>query len=213
VGSQSQEGYGSGGIPHAYLIGPDGMVAWHGHPARLQDSAIQALLRKAQKFYLPETAPEVKSAADAFKKGKLSKAEQLAKKIEHRDATHIAERVEALRKSWKGQVEKSIQAGAYADAAAVCARIKKHFAGGEAAKWAADQEKKIKTDPQIKKDKKALKALIPLAETSVKLRRADEKGRKELIKDLRRYVKKYEGTKPAELAGHILTKLENPGRK
>ncbi|MHC4338852.1 MAG: hypothetical protein ACYSX0_01380 [Planctomycetota bacterium] len=213
VGTHSRDGYGSGGIPHAYLIGPDGTVAWHGHPARLQDSEIQSLLRKAQKFYLDPTGPEVKAAADAFRKGKLSKAEQLAKAMEHRDATYIAERVEALRKGWKGQVEKSIQAGSYDDAAEVCARIKKHFAGGEAAKWAADQEKKLKSDPQIKKDRKALKALVPLAEESVKLRRGDEKGRQELMKKVRKYTEKYEGTKPAELAGHILTKLENPGKK
>jgi hypothetical protein len=213
VGLHDRAGWGSGGIPHAYLVGPDGVVAWEGHPARLQDKLIQALLRKAEKFYLKETDPAVKAAADAYRKGKLVKAEQLAKGTRHPDGEHIAQRVEALRKGWKGQVEKSIQAGAYEDAADVCARIKKHFAGGEAAQWAAEQEKLIKSDPAIKKDKKAFKALFPIAEESIALRKSDEKGRQDLIKKVRKYIKKHEGTRSAELAGKILARLENPGAK
>ena len=33
VGFQSDQAYGVTGIPHAFLIGRDGKLLWHGHPA------------------------------------------------------------------------------------------------------------------------------------------------------------------------------------
>lgn len=45
VSTDALAAYGGGGIPHAYLIGADGVVAWHGHPASLPQEELERLLR------------------------------------------------------------------------------------------------------------------------------------------------------------------------
>jgi thiol-disulfide isomerase/thioredoxin len=42
-GSTSGEAYGVNGIPHAFVIGPDGKIAWDGHP---MDAAMAPLVTK-----------------------------------------------------------------------------------------------------------------------------------------------------------------------
>ncbi|HEV3026355.1 MAG TPA: TlpA disulfide reductase family protein [Planctomycetota bacterium] len=42
-GSTSGEAYGVTGIPHAFVIGPDGKIAWDGHP---MDAAMAPLVTK-----------------------------------------------------------------------------------------------------------------------------------------------------------------------
>lgn len=42
------EAYGVTGIPHVFLIDVDGKIAWSGHPARLEESTITDLLKKAR---------------------------------------------------------------------------------------------------------------------------------------------------------------------
>ncbi|MHC5050402.1 MAG: peroxiredoxin family protein, partial [Planctomycetota bacterium] len=48
--AKKTQDYGSGGIPHAYLISPAGKVVWDGHPAALQNGQIEKLLRKTKDF-------------------------------------------------------------------------------------------------------------------------------------------------------------------
>lgn len=42
-GSTSGEDYGVNGIPHAYVIGPDGTIKWDGHP---MDEAMASTVKK-----------------------------------------------------------------------------------------------------------------------------------------------------------------------
>jgi len=37
--------YGVNGIPHAFLIGKDGKLLWHGHPMQLTDAIINSALK------------------------------------------------------------------------------------------------------------------------------------------------------------------------
>ena len=44
--STSLEDYGINGIPHAFLIGPDGRILWHGHPAQQEmETALLSALK------------------------------------------------------------------------------------------------------------------------------------------------------------------------
>lgn len=45
-GSTSQKDYGVNGIPHAFIIGPDGLIKWEGHPADKDfESTIESLAK------------------------------------------------------------------------------------------------------------------------------------------------------------------------
>ncbi|NOZ22182.1 MAG: TlpA family protein disulfide reductase [Planctomycetes bacterium] len=46
---RTNKAYGIRSIPTAYLIGPDGIVVWEGHPMSLKESDIEAVLEKVEK--------------------------------------------------------------------------------------------------------------------------------------------------------------------
>jgi len=46
VGPDIGNDYDVRGIPHVYIIGVDGRVAWHGHPARLSDEIVERELER-----------------------------------------------------------------------------------------------------------------------------------------------------------------------
>ncbi len=45
VGCKSSGQYGVSGIPHAFVIGKDGKIAWEGHPMSGLDKAIEAAIK------------------------------------------------------------------------------------------------------------------------------------------------------------------------
>lgn len=46
VGTDIGNAYGVSGIPHVFVIGHDGKIFWHGHPAELKDEVIDQALAK-----------------------------------------------------------------------------------------------------------------------------------------------------------------------
>ena len=76
------EAFGQGGIPHAFIVGKDGNVIWHGHPMMGMDRTLEQVIagkydiesaKKADKAraLLPEYAKAVTSAGDAAAAAKL----------------------------------------------------------------------------------------------------------------------------------------------
>ena len=60
--------HGEHGIPHAFVIGTDGVIVWHGHPAR---PALIDNLREVVKSLPPRASPAGKSSdSKAIKEGK-----------------------------------------------------------------------------------------------------------------------------------------------
>jgi hypothetical protein len=206
--AKKTEGYGSGGIPHAYLISPDGKVVWDGHPASLSNGQVEKLLRKTKDFYVRKVAPEVKPAAAAFTKGNLVKAQKLANAIKDRegvgrgavaDAEYVLARVEAMRTAWTRRVENGTKAGLYLDVFDTLGKIQKHFPGTEEAQAAATKLAELKADPNVKRELKASKALDKLVQRKTK---AGTSGKKldAVRKKVEKFIKKYDGTKAAERA-------------
>lgn len=67
-------GYQTAGIPHAWLISPDGKIAWEGHPAELKSDQIEEHLkgvRLTPQFKLPK---ELKKAQGLLDKSQLGSA-------------------------------------------------------------------------------------------------------------------------------------------
>jgi hypothetical protein len=206
--AKKTEDYGSGGIPHAYLIAPDGKVVWDGHPAALQNGQIEKLLRKTKDFYVRKVAPEVKPAAAAFSKGNLVEAHRLATAIKDKegagreavaDAEYVLARVDTMRTAWKRRVENGTHAGRYLDVFDTLGKIQKHFPGTEDAQAAATKLAELKADPNVKLELKASKSLDKLVQQKTK---AGSNGKKldALRKKVEKFIRKHEGTKAAERA-------------
>jgi hypothetical protein len=206
--AKKTQDYGSGGIPHAYLISPAGKVVWDGHPASLQNGQIEKLLRKTKDFYCRKVVAEVKPAAAAFSKGKLVEARKLATAIKDKegagreavaDAEYVLARVDAMRTAWKRKVENGTHAGLYPDVFDTLVKIQKHLPGTEEAQAAATKMAELKADPNVKLELKASKSLDKLVQQKAKAG-ANDKKLDALRKRVEKFIKKYEGTKAAERA-------------
>lgn len=205
-----QTPYGSGGIPHAYLVAPDGTVAWEGHPASLSEGEIEKHLKKVKDFYLRPLDAALKSASAAFQKGDLGAAESLAKdgsREAEADAQHILGRVEKYRAYWKREVEEGEKIGSYDRVFAALDLVSKHFKGTVDATWADTHEKELKADPAVKKELAASKELDKIAAEKAE---AGTRAKKiaEVADRLEKFLKKHEGLKTAERAKQMLEGLK-----
>jgi len=206
-----QAGWGSGGIPHAYLVGPDGVVVWEGHPAELQEGVIEDATRKAKDFYVRKVVAEVKPAAAAFEKGKLSEAKALAEAAKAKggrgveeDADYILRRVAETLAFWNRTVETSSAEGQYGDVFDALGKIQKHCPGGEEATAAAAKEKELKADPAVLAELDAWKKLDRLIEESQRAE-GDEKKLKAVAKKLEKFLEANGSSKAAKRARQVLS--------
>ena len=213
--SKKTQAYGTGGIPHAYLVAPDGKVVWDGHPARLSGGQIEKLLRKTRDFYVRKVVPQLKPAATAFTKGKLAEAEKLADRVRESasdnavidDAKYVIERVATVRNAWNARIESGTKAGIYADVIAALRQNQKHIAGTRAAEAATANNAALQADPAVKAELKASKALEKLYKENEKA--SSRKKKQALAKRVRKFQKKYAGTKAAERAERFLRALRS----
>jgi hypothetical protein len=209
------EGYGGGGIPHAYLIAPDGLVAWEGHPASLQEGQVEDVVRQARDFYVRKVAAELKPAAAAFEKGKLAEAKALAEAAKAKgggreveaDADYVLARVTATVASWNRTVEKGAEDGLYTEVFDALAKIQKHYPGTDEATAAAAKDKELKADPVVARELDAAKKLEKIMEDA---RRAegDEKKLKGVAKKLEKFIEAYPTSKASKRAQQLLDGMQ-----
>jgi hypothetical protein len=210
-----QSAYGGGGIPHAYLIGPDGVVVWEGHPSELQDGRIEDACRKTRDFYARKVASELKPAASAFEKGKLSEAKALAEAAKAKgagnreveaDADYLVLRVGEMVAFWKRTIDGATEAGRYGDVFDTLAKIRKHYPDSEEATAAEAKEKELKADPLVQREMDAWKKLEKI-ESDIQRAEGDEKKLKGITKKLESFVEKYPSAKAAKRAQQLLAAI------
>jgi len=209
--SKDRSAYGGGGIPHAYLIGPDGVVLWEGHPASLAEGDIEKATRRTKDFYVRKVAAELKPAASAFEKGKLNEAKALAEAAKAKgggaevdaDADYILARVNQFLGFWNKTVETASADGRYDDVLDALEKIQKHYPGTDEATAAATKEKDLKADPTVKTELDAWKKLDKLIE-NVQDAKGDAKKLKPLQKKLESFLESYGSTKAAKRAQQVL---------
>jgi len=197
--------YGGGGIPHAYLIGPDGIVLWDGHPGSLPEEEVEKALLHT--FTLREVAPELKPAAAAFEKGKFSDAKSLAEAAKAKggrgveeDADYIVGRVNDIVAGWQQTAEKREDT---LDALEALDMIQSHCPGTEEATAAAAKEKELRADPAVKAELDAWKKLDKLIE-SVRKAEGDAKKLKPIQKKLEKFIEANGTSKVAKRAQQVL---------
>ncbi len=119
LGSRSDDVYGVGGIPHAWVIDPSGKVTWHGHPASGLDGALERQLRETPPSLMD---PKAKAAClklldqvdAAMGEKNYRVASVLLRKLERpEDDAEVETRVEAVREKL-GEVAEAGLAGAEA---------------------------------------------------------------------------------------------------
>lgn len=171
VGPDIGDAYGVSGIPHVFVIDPDGKVAWHGHPASMQESVITAALKNvrmsaspAPRFAKPATAEKVARVEAVIASGKVGAGvKSLEKLSDDKDAATASSAKTTLEAiaAWKtkvdGEITKQREAGEMYGAAELAASLATSYAGHDEAKTYQAQAVELKKDPGYAAGKEFLK--------------------------------------------------------
>ncbi len=178
VGANIGDAYGVTGIPHVFLIDPDGKIAWSGHPSGLQESTITALLKKAHppgpaapRFATPSTQPKVAALEKEAASGKVGSAlkglEKLAADGSKVDvataATAATTTIAAWRTTMEQQIARQQTEGDLYAAAQTAGALAEAYKGGTDAKMLKDAAAALEKDPlyAVGKEFQALKKSTP----------------------------------------------------
>jgi hypothetical protein len=188
---------------------------WDGHPAHLPDDQLEDALRRARDFYLRKVVSELKPAAAAFEKGKLSEASTLAaaakanaggnREVEA-DADYVVSRVSATVAIWKRTIDGASTDGRYDRVFDALGKIQKHCPGTEEATAAAAKDKELKADPAVQADLEASKKLDKLVEDAQRAK-GDDKKLKGVAKKLEKFIEANGTAKAAKRAQQLLDAL------
>lgn len=198
--------YKTSGIPHAWLVAPDGKIAWEGHPGNLKDADFEEHLGKVvlvPQFSLPK---ELRSAQKDLNSGNytagLKALESFAKKAKPTQteaqtaATQAMEEVKTYGETRLKTVDELAKAREYGEAQSILKSLEKAFKGHELGDKASSTLKAWKEDKAIKLelDGAAILEKADLAEAAKQYPQAAQ-----LIAQVAS-GKKYEGTKVRETA-------------
>lgn len=161
VGADIGDAYGVSGIPHVFVIDPDGKVAWHGHPAGLQESTITALLKNVRmsaspspRFAKPATVEKVARVEASIAAGKVGAGVKALEKLaDDKDAATASsakaslETIAAWKKKVDDEIAKQRQTGDVYSAAELAASVAASYAGHDEAKAYQTQVAEMKKDP------------------------------------------------------------------
>ena len=205
------EAYGIKGFPTHIVIGPDGLVYGEGMPS---ESVIEELLKGAT------LTPKVPDGAQFEPLRQMWKKQEHGKLRDFLDKQLALPTIEAsLREVYQGQrdaltkrdeaqVARSERLGQgpdFTQAEVQLEKIEKVWKGFAAADAARKQLARFATDPKIKKEIGAGKALAKLY-GSFDVTKISQ--RKKLVEALAGFVKKYEGTEAASQAQEQLTRMQ-----
>lgn len=196
---------GGNGLPYAFVVGPDGKVAWQGR------SGYAAVIEKElERIKYPglgklEVAPELEKAAVKFGGGDYAGARDEALKTKEKeagneaavaDADFIIKRVEARVAGLRARIDDAKSKRRYHEAVAMLEDLSgKGYKGMEESDKAAEELKELKKDKDVKAELKAWSDLAKVLEANEKAK-SDVDKKKNLIK----FVEKNEGMAAAEEA-------------
>ena len=174
--------------PQLYLIDPEGVVVWQGHPMLFGAGHVERLLPAVREFLIEGKG----ESADAFRSGRLSEASL--------DET-LRPRVDALLDYWKGQVALGRDLQRYAQVFSSLERIQRHFPGSPHAAWAADTKRELQSDANVRRERAAESKLSGLRDRARRARK--EREVEAVARDLKRLV----DSRPAPSCGPEAARL------
>ncbi len=161
VGENIGDVYGVTGIPHVYIIDPDGKVAWHGHPASLDEKVVSDLLKNvrlsaspAPAFATPSKVAKVAKLEESIALGKVGAGvKALEKLVADKDpsaaeaAKTSLETISVWKTALDADITKMREKGDVFGAAELAASAATSYAGSDAAKSYQDLAAELKKDP------------------------------------------------------------------
>lgn len=216
--------YSTGGVPSAYLIGPDGTVLWQGHPAGLSNGDIEDHLKDVEKdnrlttwaFTLEKTLPPVPEKLSSAKKllqkmkfgAALKKVESGMARMEGEEKTQAEALCEFIANPGKADLEKAqglVEKGRIYTAFLLYGKVEERYKGHDIAKQAKDAAKALEKD---KANKTEIKAGEKLAEIKVELR--GERNPEKHIEALEALTsKKYADTVAGKQAAELIEQAKS----
>lgn len=210
-GSQTKGKYGVNGIPATFLVGPDGKLAWSGHPSELNDSVLEAALKGAKPRsggifgFTPNTAAEGRVAQQLklIEDGKLGKAlaalstiaqDAKATEGEKSSAAALTAEIEGHVASLMNQCERQVKSLDVLRAVKVYEAVAKEFGTAQLGVDAKSKLDAIKADEKLSKELAAAEAFEKTKDSAAKLKGA--KARDKWVE----FAQKYKGTRAAERA-------------
>lgn len=210
-GGKTTRAYGVRGYPTAFVIDPDGAIAWRGHPADEDGlvSAVRDALKTAVFVALPEDPPKrlEKAVAEAAK-GHYGKACTIASRYAHdadealaEAARDLAEDIDVLVEKQLERAERRVKHGAYHDAVSGLRHVETMLEGCNHEDAIHERIHDIETLPEAKDDLAAGRSLEKILKKIGSVKPAQAAAR------LRSLLKEYPETAVADRAREILENL------
>lgn len=197
--------YTGSGVPRSWLVGPDGIIVWKGHPASLQEPMLEEQLKKVEDTKLRDVVPalapakadyEKKNYGDAWVKVQKVLSNEKAPEAEQRDAQYLSDEIAKRAESALAQAEAKASSRQFAGAIQKLKEIALRFKGTPWEKTANEKKKKaIEADPDAKREIEAQAVLDKLLAQEKRIKKVKDK--KKFISNFLTFVKKYEGTQAA----------------
>jgi hypothetical protein len=202
--------YSGSSVPRTYLIGPDGMVAWHAHIAALTEDALEAQYARARWFDVKSLPRKSKTAAKAARELRFGAATKEAKKLiddqyaTDKDKSILAEieRYHAFQMKVVTALEKDLDWGI---ALKRVERMREIYKGTAVEEDVEKEWRKLDANPRVAYVAEAERLLgLILEKTDIRKKRDLESG----LNELRLFVGDYDQTKPAERARTWIKEFE-----
>ena len=220
--------YSTGGVPSAYLIAPDGTVAWQGHPGSLTDDQIETELKKVEKtdrvstwaFTLSRQLPEIPEGLISIKKmlekqkfgAALKKVESTVGSLEGDEKTAGEALRDWIAKSGESTMEKAaglVRDGQIYAAYLLYGEVEERFKSHSIAKQAKSAAGALKKGKETKNEIKASEKL-----EKIKKEMRDERKPEDKLDCLKPLLsKKYAETLAGKTAAKMAAELETQVKK
>lgn len=213
VGANSTAGsaYGVSGIPHSFLIAPDGTLAWHGHPSEVNKALLKTVLKGAKKpaggmlgvktdFKVDPRAAKAQSLmvdgklADALRELAAIEADAKSTDAQKTDAKALRDAINRQAGNLATTAENLAKAKDVGRALSVYDTLAKELASIDAGVDAKKKADAIRADSKLMAEFEASKAFDKLKEQVKPLATDKQKGKYE------EFAKKYAGTKAGDRA-------------
>jgi len=210
TGSSVDSSYGIKAFPTAYVIAPDGTVAWARGSSRSKEEVIRELLPSAV-MVQPLEGKQYRSINKELANRNLGKAYKLVQRALEKTPgdtalTSCRTSLEGIFEAQLQGVDAAVKGGAFADALRSCERLEELFDGCRLVDQVEQLSKAIRKDPDAADDLSA-DALLQKAKKSMAT------GKKAKIKSaysqLEKLVEKYPDTATARRAEAMLRNRSN----
>lgn len=198
--------YAGSSVPRTYLIGPDGMVAWHAHIGALTEDALDAQYARARLFDEKSLSRKAKPAAKAARELRFGKAAEEAKKLigdEHAEEADKAiartilteiKRYHAFQMEVVTALEKDLDWGV---ALRRVERMREVYRGTDMEDEVEAEWRKLDANPRVAYVAEAERLLGLIVEKTDLRKKGDLES---AVRELKTFIDSYDNTKPAERA-------------